>query len=52
LELKANGMQQVQLVSSKPLDIEGEELQVTRQETEQTYTITHFGAATTVTIRF
>ncbi|MFD0680847.1 MULTISPECIES: FG-GAP repeat domain-containing protein [unclassified Paenibacillus] len=52
LELNANGMQQVQLRSSKPLVIEGEQLQISQQEAEQTYTITHFGAATTITIRF
>ncbi|NOU95148.1 VCBS repeat-containing protein [Paenibacillus sp. LMG 31456] len=52
LELNANGMQQVQLQSAKPLVIEGEQLQINQQEAEQTYTITHFGAATTITIRF
>lgn len=52
LELKANGMQQVQLWSSKPLTIEGDQLQVVRDEAASTYTVTHFGAATTITVRY
>jgi len=52
LQLNADGMQQVLLWSPSPLTIEGEQLRITRQEADQTYTITHYGAATTVTIRY
>nr|WP_243633408.1 VCBS repeat-containing protein [Paenibacillus xerothermodurans] len=52
IELNSAGMQQIQLWSAKSLNIEGDQLKIDRQEKEQTYTITHFGAATTVTIRF
>ncbi|MFH5187514.1 hypothetical protein ACHHV8_35820 [Paenibacillus sp. TAB 01] len=52
VELRAGGMQQVQLWSDKPLTIEGDELQVKHDEAAQTYTITHFGASAKATIRF
>ncbi|TDF93591.1 VCBS repeat-containing protein [Paenibacillus piri] len=52
LELNAGGMQQIQLWSPIPLTIEGDQLQTVRQEDAQTYTVTHFGAATKITIRF
>ncbi|WP_245855824.1 FG-GAP repeat domain-containing protein [Paenibacillus rigui] len=52
VELQAGGMQQIQLWSDKPVTIEGDQLQVNRDEAAQTYTITHFGASAKVTIRF
>jgi hypothetical protein len=52
LELQSDGMQQVQLWSTSPLSIHGDQLQIERQEANQTYTITHFGAATTIQIDF
>jgi hypothetical protein len=52
LELNSNGMQQIQLWSRTALTVEGDQLQVNRDEARQTYTITHFGAATTITLRF
>ncbi|MCS7459910.1 VCBS repeat-containing protein [Paenibacillus doosanensis] len=51
LELQAGGMQQVQLRSSQPLAIEGDQLQVDHQDGTEVYTVTHFGAAVTVTVR-
>jgi hypothetical protein len=52
LELLSNGMQQVQLWSTSQLRIEGDELQVDQQDTGPIYTVTHFGAATTIQIYF
>lgn len=52
LELKAGGMQQVLLSSPQPLVIEGDQLQIVRNEAANTYTVTHFGAATTITLRY
>ena len=52
LEWLSDGMQQIQLQSSKPLTIEGDQLQIDRKEADGTYTVTHFGAPATITIRF
>jgi len=51
LSLKADGMQQVKLYSTKPLQIEGDKLQIEHNEADHTYTITHFGAQTTIKLR-
>ncbi|MFE5324071.1 FG-GAP repeat domain-containing protein [Paenibacillus sp. NPDC056579] len=52
LELKASGMQQIQLWSPKPLTIEGDQLQVVKDEAANTYTVTHFGAWAAITVRY
>ncbi len=47
---KEDGMQQLKLYSPYALEIVGSDLKVETNEREKTYTITHFGAATTVTV--
>ncbi|MCZ8514928.1 VCBS repeat-containing protein [Paenibacillus filicis] len=52
LQLKAAGMQQIQLRSSSSIAVEGAEgLTVERNEAQSTYTVTHFGKGVTLTIR-
>lgn len=48
VELMADGMQQIKLYSPDPLHITGDGLKIERNEAENTYTITHYGAATVV----
>ncbi|WP_284643350.1 FG-GAP repeat domain-containing protein [Paenibacillus silviterrae] len=51
LELNAPGMQQVKLYSSAPLQFEGPDGMTVEQDKQQnTYTITHFGDRTTITM--
>ncbi|TVY09368.1 FG-GAP repeat domain-containing protein [Paenibacillus cremeus] len=50
LQLRAPGMQQVQLYSPQPLTIQGPDISVERDEAKQTYTVTHFGEPVTLTI--
>lgn len=52
LELQSDGMQQIQLRSAVPLNIEGDQLQVVQQDGNDLYTVTHFGAATTILIHY
>ncbi|NHN33926.1 VCBS repeat-containing protein [Paenibacillus sp. S3N08] len=52
LELLSDGMQQVQLSSPSLPRIEGDSLQVEQQGASPVYTITHFGAGTTIQIYF
>jgi hypothetical protein len=51
LELQEDGMQQIKLYSPEPLLIQGENLKVEHNEAEQTYTVTHYGSRTTITIQ-
>ncbi|MCU6792904.1 VCBS repeat-containing protein [Paenibacillus sp. WQ 127069] len=52
LELQSDGMQQIQLRSAVPLNIVGDQLQVVQQDGSDLYTVTHFGAATTILIHY
>ncbi|SEC78183.1 VCBS repeat-containing protein [Paenibacillus sp. GP183] len=51
LTLDADGMQQVKLYSPDPITVEGADLHIDSNLKEGTYTITHFGARTTVVIK-
>ncbi|MDF2925470.1 MAG: repeat protein [Paenibacillaceae bacterium] len=50
LDLLADGMQQIQLYSPEPLKIGGDHLKVEHDEGTHTYTVTHYGGQTTVTL--
>ncbi|MEK8131784.1 VCBS repeat-containing protein [Paenibacillus filicis] len=50
LSLQAAGMQQVKLISPVPLQIDGPDLTVERDEASGTYTVTHFGDPVKLTI--
>jgi hypothetical protein len=43
-------MQQVKLYSPAPIRIDGPDLKVEPNDADHTYTITHFGAAVTITV--
>lgn len=51
IRLDSAGMQQLTVQGHKPLIIEGDDLAVTQQE-HNIYTITHYGAACEITIKF
>lgn len=50
LALQADGMQQVQVYSPQPLDIRGDNLKIEHTAADNVYTVTHYGAQTTVTL--
>lgn len=50
LKLQSDGMQQVKLYSPRPLFIEGDGIKTDYNEAEHTYTVTHYGAQTAITL--
>jgi hypothetical protein len=48
IHLNADGMQQIKLYSPHKLTFEGDNLKVDTDETQHTYTVTHFGDKTTI----
>ncbi|WJH36337.1 VCBS repeat-containing protein [Paenibacillus sp. CC-CFT747] len=51
IRLNADGMQQIKLYSPSPLVMEGPDLQIEENQEQHTYTVTHFGAAVSLTVR-
>ncbi|WP_248929477.1 FG-GAP repeat domain-containing protein [Paenibacillus hamazuiensis] len=52
LELQAAGLQQVKLASARPIAVQGDGVEVERDDASGTYTLTRYGAETTITIDF
>jgi hypothetical protein len=50
IHLNADGMQQIKLYSPRKLTFEGDDLKVDSDETQHTYTVTHFGEKTTIRV--
>lgn len=50
IRLDSDGMQQVKLYAPRPLDITGEDLKIEKDPQDNLYTVTHFGAKTSITV--
>jgi hypothetical protein len=50
IRLDSDGMQQVKLYAPRPLNITGQELKIEKDPQDNLYTVTHFGAKTSITV--